>query len=339
MNERNHERTKSTVVGMDRKASANPPRAPRLPVTPAVTRTQTVDVRASKARALAFKETLPNHQNASATIRSASDEAARRRATAIASSEAATAQQRRAEGMVARVTRPARAEPTKRRTEGKAGIRAEEREGPSADAHDPGPRAPAPTSPGRALLESIAARDASEVTQLRAALLAETERADNAEAYASSVAGQQYEYTESLEASIVDLKLALVCETERCIIIIKKIDVFAHPKWGGETHVFSGEARQRSSSLKENSDVCEGDRGGSCRYQSPSLFLFLLVFGRHGHWAAPERLHPGGRARPPLITYERTKSRTNEIYGGRYGPEGPGESAEGTTAATHASCD
>ena len=48
----------------------------------------------------------------------------------------------------------------------------------------------------------------------------------------------------------------------------------AHPKWGGETHVFSGEARQRSSSLKENSDVCEGDRGGSCRYQSPSLFLF-----------------------------------------------------------------
>ena len=43
---------------------------------------------------------------------------------------------------------------------------------------------------------------------------------------------------------------------------------------GGETHVFSGEARQRSSSLKENLDVREGDRGGSCRFQSPSLFLF-----------------------------------------------------------------
>ena len=54
----------------------------------------------------------------------------------------------------------------------------------------------------------------------------------------------------------------------------QKVDVFAHPKWGGETHVFSGEARQRSSSLKENLDVCEGDRGGSCRFQSPSLFLF-----------------------------------------------------------------
>ena len=54
----------------------------------------------------------------------------------------------------------------------------------------------------------------------------------------------------------------------------QKVDVFAHPKWGGETHVFSGEARQRSSSLKENLDVREGDRGGSCRYQSPSLFLF-----------------------------------------------------------------
>ena len=199
---------------MDRKAAANPPRAPRLPATPAVTRTQTVDVRASKARALAFKETLPNHQNASTTIRSASDEAARRRATAVASSEAATAQQRRAEGMAARVTRPARAEPTKRHTEGKAGIKAEEREGLSADAHDPGPRAPAPTSPGRALLESIAARDASEVTQLREALLAETERADNAEAYASSFAGQKYEYTESLEASIVDLKLALATALE-----------------------------------------------------------------------------------------------------------------------------
>ena len=58
----------------------------------------------------------------------------------------------------------------------------------------------------------------------------------------------------------------------------EKIDVFAHPTWGGETHVFSGEARQRSSSLKENLDVCEGDRGGSCRFQSPSLFLFPSGF-------------------------------------------------------------
>ena len=58
----------------------------------------------------------------------------------------------------------------------------------------------------------------------------------------------------------------------------QKVDVFAHPKWGGETHVFSGEARQRSSSLKENLDVREGDRGGSCRYQSPSLFLFPSGF-------------------------------------------------------------
>ena len=45
-------------------------------------------------------------------------------------------------------------------------------------------------------------------------MLAETERADNAEAYASSVAGQQYEYTESLEASIVDLKQALATALE-----------------------------------------------------------------------------------------------------------------------------
>ena len=118
----------------------------------------------------------------------------------------------------------------------------------------------------------------------------------------------------------------------------RKIDVFALPKWGGETHLFSGKGRQRSSS-QGNFDVCEGDRGGSCRFQSPSSFFFLLVFGRHGHWAAPERLHPGGRARPLLITYERTKSRTNEIYGGRYGPEGRGEAAEDITASSHTSRD
>ena len=81
MNERNHEQTEYTVVGMDRKTAANPPRAPRMPATPAVTRTQTADVRASKARALAFKETLPN-QNSSTTTRSESEEVARRRAAA-----------------------------------------------------------------------------------------------------------------------------------------------------------------------------------------------------------------------------------------------------------------
>ena len=90
-----------------------------------------------------------------------------------------------------------------------------------------------------------------------------------------------------------------------------------------------------------NFDVCEGDRGGSCRFQSSSRPLsfssgFWLA---RSHWAAPERLHPGGRARPLLITYERTESRTNEIYGGRYGPEARGEAAEDTTASSHTSRD
>ena len=213
MNERNHEQTKSTVVGMDRKAAAKPPRTSRPPATPAVTRTQTVDVRASKARALAFKDTLPNH-NSSTTTRSASEEGPRRRTAAAAASEAAAAQQRRAEGMAARVARPARAEPTTRHTEVKAEIKAEAREGLSADAHAPGARAPAPMSPGRALLESIAARDATEVSQLREALVAETERADNAEAFASSFVDQKYEYTETMEASITDLKLSLATALE-----------------------------------------------------------------------------------------------------------------------------
>ena len=213
MNERNHEQTKSTVVGMDRKAAAKPPKTPRLPATPAVTRTQTVDVRASKARALAFMDTLPNH-NSSTTTRSASEEGPRRRTAVAAASEAAAAQQRRAEGMAARVVRPARAEPTTRHTEVKAEIKAEAREGLSADAHAPGPRAPAPMSPGRALLESIAARDASEVSQLREALLAETESADNAEAFASSFVDRKYEYTETMEASIADLKLSLATALE-----------------------------------------------------------------------------------------------------------------------------
>ena len=50
MNAINHERTKSLAVGMDREPAAKPAEtAPRPPATPAVTRTQTVDVRASKA--------------------------------------------------------------------------------------------------------------------------------------------------------------------------------------------------------------------------------------------------------------------------------------------------
>ena len=105
-----------------------------------------------------------------------------------------------------------------------------------------------------------------------------------------------------------------------------------------ERELYFNKQKFRDLPLKENFDVCEGDRGGSCRFQSPSLFLFPSV-GWHGHWAAPERLHPGGRARPLLITYERTKSRTNEIYGGRYGPEGRGEAAEDITASSHSSRD
>ena len=92
-----------------------------------MTRTQTVDVRASKARALAFKDTLPNH-NSTTTTRSVSEEGPRRRTAVAAASEAAAAQQRRAEGMAARVARPARAEPTTRHTEVKAEIKAEARE-------------------------------------------------------------------------------------------------------------------------------------------------------------------------------------------------------------------
>ena len=119
MNERNHEQTKSLVVGMDRKPTAKPaetaPRPP--PATPAMTRTQTVDVRASKARALAHKETLPggNNDAKSAVVRSTSTEgsAARRRSTAAAAAEAAAAQQRRAEALAACGARPSRTGPTR----------------------------------------------------------------------------------------------------------------------------------------------------------------------------------------------------------------------------------
>lgn len=52
----------------------------------------------------------------------------------------------------------------------------------------PSARSPAPQSPsrGQALLETIAARGAAELSQLREALVAETERADEAEAFAAS---------------------------------------------------------------------------------------------------------------------------------------------------------
>ena len=92
----------------------------------------------------------------------------------------------------------------------------EAREGLSAEAPAPGARTPAPQSPsrGRALLESIAARDASELSQLRAALVAETERADEAEAFAANFVDRKYEYTETLEASVNDLKLSLAAALE-----------------------------------------------------------------------------------------------------------------------------
>ena len=75
--------------------------------------------------------------------------------------------------------------------------------------------------------------------------------------------------------------------------------MFSPTQGGGETHVFSGEARQRSSSPRRNIDVREGDRGGSCRLQSPPLFfLFPGFWLARPHWVAPGRQHPGGRARP-----------------------------------------
>ena len=110
-NERDHEQTKSTAVGMDRKPAAKPTERP--PTTPAVTRTQTVDVRrAAKARALAYKDTLPGNNARTTAVRGISSEgsAARRRSAAAASSEAAAAQQRRAEGLAARGARPAHRE-------------------------------------------------------------------------------------------------------------------------------------------------------------------------------------------------------------------------------------
>ena len=116
--------------------------------------------------------------------------------------------------------------------------------------------------------------------------------------------------------------------------------MFSPTQSGGAKHMCFLERHVSDLPLSRKIQTCVREIGAAAAATSPlPSFFFLLVFGRHGHWAAPERLHPGGRARPPLITYERTKSRTNEIYGGRYGPEGPGESAEGTTAATHASCD
>ena len=44
--------------------------------------------------------------------------------------------------------------------------------------------------------------------------MAETERADEAEAFASNFVDQKYEYTEALEASITDLKLSLAAALE-----------------------------------------------------------------------------------------------------------------------------
>ena len=44
--------------------------------------------------------------------------------------------------------------------------------------------------------------------------MAETERADEAEAFAASFVDQKYEYTETMEASITDLKLSLATALE-----------------------------------------------------------------------------------------------------------------------------
>ena len=146
MNECNHEQTISLVVDMDRKPAAKPAEtAPRPPATPAVTRTQTVDVRTSKAHALAYKETLPDNAR-SAVVRSTSSEesTARRRSAAAAAAEAATAQQRRAEGLPARGARPIRTGPT-RESEPRHAVSEESSSGGPAL----GARSPAPQSPSR----------------------------------------------------------------------------------------------------------------------------------------------------------------------------------------------
>ena len=44
--------------------------------------------------------------------------------------------------------------------------------------------------------------------------MAETERADEAEAFAASFVDRKYEYTETLEASVNDLKLSLAAALE-----------------------------------------------------------------------------------------------------------------------------
>ena len=108
MNERNHE---LTVVGMDQKPAAKPPEpAPRLPKTPAVAMHQTAA--ASKARALAFKGSLPGKTAVVRSLRSLAPERTepRRRTATAAAAEATRAQQRRAGGLVAaRVSRSSRA--------------------------------------------------------------------------------------------------------------------------------------------------------------------------------------------------------------------------------------
>ena len=171
---------------MDRKPAAKPTEtAPRPPATPAVTRNQTVDVRVSKARAVAYKETLPGNNVRSEVVRSTSSErtAARRRFAAAAAAEAATAQQRRAECLAARGARPIWTGPTWE-TEPKNAVSEELSSGvPALGARSPAPQSP---SRGRALLETIAARDAAELSQLREALVSETERADEAVAFAAS---------------------------------------------------------------------------------------------------------------------------------------------------------
>ena len=83
--------------------------------------------------------------------------------------------------------------------------------GPALNSRPPAPQSP---SRGRTLLETIAARDAAEVSQLREALAAETERTDEADTFAASFADRKYEYTGTLGASVKDLKRSLAAAHE-----------------------------------------------------------------------------------------------------------------------------
>ena len=133
---------------MDRKPAAKPPGAtPRPPATPAVTRTQTVDVRASKARAQEYKASLSVNARSVVTRNPPAEGAtARRHSAAAAASEAAAAQRHRAENMASRGARQSRAELADKSETGSNARSTDSETGKSAR----GARPPAPQSPGRA---------------------------------------------------------------------------------------------------------------------------------------------------------------------------------------------